>query len=120
MDQEDDLRDEKIYHHLAAMESHDDFIKEKQMTKDDTSFLWQNLARYKRAKERGHKSAERFLDETYENFGFFGTLMHKTQNPSGLYLQCRRFSRFFLSVCSSINSKPFKYANLINVRLIGL
>ena len=70
MDQEDDLRDEKIYHHLAAMESHDDFIKEKQMTKDDTGFLWQNLARYKRAKERGHKSAERFLDETYENFGF--------------------------------------------------
>ena len=51
MDQEDDLRDEKIYHHLAAMESHDDFIKEKQMTKNDTGFLWQNLARYKRAKE---------------------------------------------------------------------
>lgn len=52
----------------------------KQMTQDDTGFLWQNLARYKRAKERGHKSAERFLDETYENFGFFGTLMHKTQS----------------------------------------
>ena len=52
----------------------------KQMTKDDTGFLWQNLVRYKRAKERGHKSAERFLDETYENFGFFGTLMHKTQS----------------------------------------
>lgn len=45
------------------------------MTKDDTGFLWQNLVRYKRAKERGHKSAERFLDETYENFGFFGTLL---------------------------------------------
>ena len=52
----------------------------KQMTKNDTGFLWQNLVRYKRAKERGHKSAERFLDETYENFGFFGTLMHKTQS----------------------------------------
>ena len=52
----------------------------KQMTQDDTGFLWQNLARYKRAKERGQKSAERFLDETYENFGFFGTLMHKTQS----------------------------------------
>lgn len=26
----------------------------------------------------------------------------------------------FLGVCSSISSKPFKYANLINVRLIGL
>ena len=52
----------------------------KQMTKDDTGFLWQNLVRYKRAKERGHKSAERFLDETYENFGFFGTLLHKMQS----------------------------------------
>ena len=55
------------------------------MTQDDTGFLWQNLARYKRAKERGHKSAERFLDETYENFGFFGTLMHKTQSGLGKY-----------------------------------
>ena len=50
------------------------------MTKNDTGFLWQNLVRYKRAKERDHKSAERFLDETYENFGFFGTLLHKMQS----------------------------------------
>ena len=50
------------------------------MTKDDTGFLWRNLVRYKQAKERGHKSADYFLDETYENFGFFGTLLHRKRS----------------------------------------
>ena len=53
----------------------------KQMTQDDTGFLWQNLARYKRAKERGQKSAKRFLDETYENFGFSEPLCTKRRIP---------------------------------------
>ena len=72
------------------------------MTKDDTGFLWQNLVRYKRAKERGHKSAERFLDETYENFGFFGTLMHKTQSglPHIYYLMTKTLFFVFAETLS--------------------
>gem|GEM_PF-5460448 len=33
------------------------------MTKDDTGFLWQNLVRYKRAKERGLAAHILFDDE---------------------------------------------------------
>ena len=86
----------------------------KQMTKDDTGFLWQKLARYKRAKERGHKSAERLLDETYENFGFFGTLLPISTLQTVLSLRVsvltlrispKNFQRCIKPICRSENTK---------------
>ena len=84
------------------------------MTKNDTGFLWQNLVRYKRAKERDHKSADYFLDETYENFGFFGTLLPiSTVQTASLLLvfvstfkkSLKNLQHFMKRICRSANTR---------------